>query len=63
MKLTDPVFHDEAKAREFMESQRWPDCPFALTAATPTVTGSLASRARLTGPACSSVPSAPTNSP
>ena len=27
MKLTDPVFHDEAKAREFMESQRWPDGP------------------------------------
>jgi transposase-like protein len=27
MKLTDPVFHDENLAREFMESQRWPDGP------------------------------------
>lgn len=29
--ITDPVFHDEAKAREFLEAQRWPDgpvCPF-----------------------------------
>jgi transposase-like protein len=27
MKLTDPVFHDETIAREFMEAQRWPDGP------------------------------------
>jgi len=29
--LSNPVFHDEAKAREFLEEQRWPDgavCPF-----------------------------------
>ncbi len=29
--ITDPVFHDEAKAREFLEAQRWPDgpvCPY-----------------------------------
>lgn len=29
--ITDPVFHDEAKAREFLETQRWPNgpvCPF-----------------------------------
>lgn len=29
--ITDPVFHDETKAREFLEAQRWPDgpiCPF-----------------------------------
>lgn len=31
MNLTDPIFHDEAKARAFFEKQRWPDapvCPF-----------------------------------
>jgi transposase-like protein len=27
MKLTDPVFHDADKAREFMEAQRWPNGP------------------------------------
>jgi transposase-like protein len=29
--ITDPVFHDETKAREFLERQRWPHgpvCPF-----------------------------------
>ena len=29
--LTDPIFHDEDKAREYLETQRWPDgvnCPF-----------------------------------
>lgn len=29
--ITDPVFHDEAKARAFFEAQRWPDgpiCPY-----------------------------------
>lgn len=29
--ITDPVFHDETKAREFLEAQRWPlgpECPF-----------------------------------
>lgn len=29
--ITDPVFHDATKAREFLEAQRWPDgpvCPF-----------------------------------
>lgn len=29
--LTNPVFHDEDKARQFLESERWPDgvnCPF-----------------------------------
>lgn len=29
--ITDPVFHDETKAREFLEAQRWPYgpiCPF-----------------------------------
>lgn len=29
--LTDPVFHDEAKARAFLEKQRWPNgpvCPY-----------------------------------
>lgn len=29
--ITDPVFHDETKAREFLEQQRWPDgpvCPY-----------------------------------
>jgi len=26
--LTDPIFHDEAKAREYFEAQRWPDGPF-----------------------------------
>lgn len=29
--ITDPVFHDETKARQFFEAQRWPDgpyCPF-----------------------------------
>ena len=29
--LTDPVFHDETKAREFLEKQRWPHgpvCPY-----------------------------------
>jgi transposase-like protein len=29
--LTDPIFHDEDKAREYLEAQRWPDgvsCPF-----------------------------------
>jgi transposase-like protein len=29
--LTDPIFHDEEKAREYLEAQRWPDgvsCPF-----------------------------------
>jgi transposase-like protein len=31
LNITDPVFHDEDKAREFLESERWPDgpvCPF-----------------------------------
>lgn len=29
--ITDPVFHDEQKAREFLEAQRWPhgpECPY-----------------------------------
>jgi transposase-like protein len=26
--LTDPIFHDENKAREHLEAQRWPDGPF-----------------------------------
>jgi transposase-like protein len=29
--LTNPIFHDEDKAREYLETQRWPDgvaCPF-----------------------------------
>ena len=29
--ITDPVFHDEQKAREFLEAQRWPNgpvCPY-----------------------------------
>ncbi len=29
--ITDPIFHDEAKARAFLEAQQWPDgpiCPF-----------------------------------
>ncbi|MEQ9447289.1 MAG: IS1595 family transposase, partial [Rhodospirillaceae bacterium] len=29
--ITDPIFQDETKAREFLEAQRWPDgafCPF-----------------------------------
>jgi transposase-like protein len=29
--LSDPIFHDEDKAREYLEAQRWPDgpyCPF-----------------------------------
>ena len=29
--LTNPVFHDEDKARQFLEAERWPDgvnCPF-----------------------------------
>jgi hypothetical protein len=25
--ITNPVFHDEDKAREFLESERWPDGP------------------------------------
>ena len=25
MKLNDPIFSDEAKAREYFESIRWPD--------------------------------------
>lgn len=31
MNITDPIFHDEAKARTFFEQQRWPNgpvCPF-----------------------------------
>lgn len=31
MNITDPVFHDETKAREFLELQRWPHgpvCPY-----------------------------------
>ena len=31
MNITDPVFHDEAKARAFFEAQRWPNgpiCPY-----------------------------------
>lgn len=27
MDLTDPIFTDERKAREFLESNRWPDGP------------------------------------
>src|SRR5690348_14979034 len=26
--LTDPIFTDEAKAREYFEAQHWPDGPF-----------------------------------
>jgi transposase-like protein len=26
--ISNPIFHDEAKAREFLEAQRWPDGPF-----------------------------------
>jgi transposase-like protein len=26
--LTDPIFHDENKAREHLETTRWPDGPF-----------------------------------
>ena len=29
--ITDPVFHDEEKARQFLENQRWPNgvvCPY-----------------------------------
>jgi len=26
--LTDPIFHDEAKAREWLESYRWPNGPY-----------------------------------
>src|SRR5262245_2489628 len=26
--LTNPIFHDEDKAREHLEAQRWPDGPF-----------------------------------
>src|SRR5712692_5468879 len=26
--LTSPIFHDEDKAREHLEAQRWPDGPF-----------------------------------
>ena len=26
--LTDPIFHDEAKAREWLETSRWPDGPY-----------------------------------
>ena len=26
--LTNPIFHDEDKAREHFESSRWPDGPF-----------------------------------
>ncbi len=26
--LPTPIFHDEAKARQFLEAQRWPDGPF-----------------------------------
>ena len=28
MNLTDPIFTDERKAREFLEASRWPDGPF-----------------------------------
>ena len=31
LNITDPVFHDEAKARAFLEAQCWPNgpvCPF-----------------------------------
>jgi hypothetical protein len=36
MLLTNPIFQDAEKAREFLEAQRWPDgpiCPHCLTAA------------------------------
>lgn len=26
--LSDPIFHDEDKAREYLEAQRWPDGPY-----------------------------------
>jgi transposase-like protein len=26
--ITDPIFHDEDKAREYLEAQRWPDGPY-----------------------------------
>jgi transposase-like protein len=28
MNLTDPIFHDDNKAREHLEAQRWPDGPY-----------------------------------
>ncbi len=28
MNLTDPIFHDENKAREHLESLRWPEGPY-----------------------------------
>ena len=34
IKLTNPIFSDEAKARAYLEAQRWPDgvsCPFCGT--------------------------------
>ena len=34
--LTNPIFHDAEKAREYLEAQRWPEGPFALTA-TPSI--------------------------
>ena len=32
--LTDPIFNNEDAAREHLESIRWPNGPFAHTAAT-----------------------------
>ncbi len=33
--LTDPIFHDEDKAREYFETIRWPNGSIARTAGTP----------------------------
>jgi len=36
--LTDPIFHDADKAREYLESMRWPDgvvCPHCKNAESP----------------------------
>jgi len=34
MNITDPIYADEDKAREHLESIQWPDGPFARSAAT-----------------------------
>ena len=54
--ITDPVFHDEVKARVFFEAQRWPDgpiCPFCNgTANCARMTGAAAERGLVFCNAC-----------
>jgi hypothetical protein len=58
--ITNPIFHDEAKALEHLEADRWPDgepvCPFCESTASP----AWAAKPR---PECSSATSVATSSP